>query len=216
MQWTDDQRKVLEVVQDGLLSPDGCRILVTGAAGTGKSAVLKELCRIAKNKRLEPIRLAPSGVAAMSGRQGFPNCNSYAIREQLMAIEEQGLKPMFLIDEASMISGTMLTALSSALQETGKVNNGVAFGGHSVIMFGDFGQLGPINKAIETTDWVWKSDVYRSFQRLDLLQACRQSGDSGFKLMLDHIRSGEVSAAMVSVFLEIYDASKQAPEDAVH
>lgn len=232
MQWTDDQKKVFEVVQDGCLSPDGCRILVTGAAGTGKSAVLKELCRIAKNKRFEPIRLAPSGVAAvningqtlhrwfritkMSGRQGFPNCNSYAIREQLMAIKDQGLKPMFLIDEVSMISGTMLTALSNALQEAGDVDSGVAFGGYPVIMFGDFGQLGPINKAVETTDWVWKSDVYRSFQRMDLLQACRQSGDPGFKLMLDHIRRGELSAAMVSVFLQIYDASKPVPGDAVH
>ncbi|KAF9370662.1 hypothetical protein CPB97_002565, partial [Podila verticillata] len=132
----------------------------------------------------------------MSGHQGFPNCNSYVIREQLMAIKDQGLKPMFLIDEVSMISGTMLTALSNALQEAGDVDSGVAFGGHLVIMLGDFGQLGPINKAVETTDWVWKSDVYQSFQHMDLLQACRQSGDPGFKLMLDHIRRGELSTAM--------------------
>lgn len=96
------------------------------------------------------------------------------------------------------------------------MDSGVAFGGYPVIMFGNFGQLGPINKAVETTDWVWKYDVYWSFQRMDLLQACRQSGDPGFKLMLDHIRRGELSVAMVSIFLQIYDASKPVPGDAVH
>jgi len=102
MQWTEDQKKVIDAVKDDLHSLEGCRILVTGAAGTGKSAVLGEICRIAKNERFEPVRLAPSGVAAvnikgqtlhhwfritkMGGHQGFPLCDSYAIRVQLMDI----------------------------------------------------------------------------------------------------------------------------------
>ncbi|KAF9369805.1 hypothetical protein CPB97_003283, partial [Podila verticillata] len=40
-QWMDDQKKVLDAVKDSFLNLDsleGCCILVTGAAGTGKSA----------------------------------------------------------------------------------------------------------------------------------------------------------------------------------
>jgi len=238
LQWTDDQEKVFDAVKDSLHDLEGCRILVTGAAGTGKSAVLKELCRIAKDNRHQPIRLAPSGVAAvnikgqtlhrwfhitkMGGHQGFPNCNSNKIREQLMDIWQEGLRPFFLIDEASMISGTMLTALSTALQHAAYVDSGIAFGGYPVIMFGDFGQLGPINKALDTTDWLWKSDDYQSFQRMDLLQACRQSTDPGFKMMLDDVRRGELTLAMASVILERWNESKilndsnSYPDDAIH
>ncbi|KAF8957804.1 hypothetical protein BGZ46_002092, partial [Entomortierella lignicola] len=84
----------------------------------GKSAVLKELYRVAKNE------------AKMSHHQGFPNCNSYAIHGQLMAIQGQGLKLMFLIDKVSMISGTILTDPSNSLQETEDVDSVVGFGGY--------------------------------------------------------------------------------------
>ncbi|KAG0196046.1 hypothetical protein BGX33_002187, partial [Mortierella sp. NVP41] len=152
----------------------------------------------------------------MGGHQGFPNCNFTKIREDLMDIWDKGLRPFFLIDEASMISGMMLTALSDALQKAAEVDRGISFDGFPVVMFGDFGQLGPINKALDTTDWLWKSDDYRSFQRMDLLQACRQSADPGFKSMLDDVRRGELNVAMASVFLEISLASKSVPDDAVH
>ena len=66
LQWTEDQKRVIDAVKDRLHSMDGCRILVTGAAGTGKSAVLGEICRMVKKERFEPIRLAPSGVAAVN------------------------------------------------------------------------------------------------------------------------------------------------------
>lgn len=89
-----------------------------------------------------------------------------------MEIWEKGLNPFILIDEVSMISGMMLTALSRALQQAVEVDHGIAFGGFLVMMFGDFGQLGPINKADDTMDWLWKSDIYHSFQWMDLLQAC--------------------------------------------
>ncbi|KAF9214740.1 hypothetical protein BGZ59_003080 [Podila verticillata] len=65
-EWTVDQKNVLDTVKDSFLDLKGCRILVTGAAGTGKSAVLKEICKITKDSRFQLIRLAPSGVAAMN------------------------------------------------------------------------------------------------------------------------------------------------------
>lgn len=67
-EWTVDQKKVLDAVKDRLLGLEGCRIIVTGAAGTDKSAVLKKMCKIAWDNRFQPIRLAPSGVAAVNIR----------------------------------------------------------------------------------------------------------------------------------------------------
>ncbi|KAG0196422.1 hypothetical protein BGX33_001666, partial [Mortierella sp. NVP41] len=70
----------------------------------------------------------------MGGHQGFPNCNPNKIGEQLMDIWNGGLRPFFLIDEVSMISGTMQTALSEALQKAAEVDRGFAFGGFPVRM----------------------------------------------------------------------------------
>lgn len=133
-----------------------------------------------------------------------------------MDIYDHGLRPFSLVDEASMISGTMLTALSKVLQEAADVDCGTAFGGFPVVMFGDFGQLGRINKAVKLTDWLWKSEVYESVDRMDLLQACQQSSDPGFKSMLDGIRRGKFTYSMAYVFLNICRASTSAPDDAVH
>jgi hypothetical protein len=229
IEWTEDQKNVLDMVTQRIQSKQECLILVTGAAGTGKSTVLEETCRIAKNEGFEPIRLAPSGVAAvnikgqtlhrwfkltMSGRQS--EGNSYAIREQLMDIADQGLSPIFLIDEASMISGDILSVLSKALQEAVNTGIGVPFGGIPVILFGDFGQLGPVNKSFDRTDWIWNSEIYRWFERVDLIQPCRQSGDVEFKSLLDDIRCGMITSTTVSMFLDICKQSSDIPEDALH
>jgi energy-coupling factor transporter ATP-binding protein EcfA2 len=230
IEWTKDQMNVLDMVRCRLQSREDCLILVTGAAGTGKSTVLEEIHRIAKNERFEPIRLAPSGVAAVNikgqtlhrwfrltklGRQ-FPEGNSFEVRMQLMDIADQGLRPIFLIDEVSMISGAILSVLSKTLQEAAKVDSGVPFGGFPVILFGDFGQLGPVNKTLASPDWIWNSEVYQSFERVDLIQPCRQSGDVDFKSMLDDIRRGEVTSTMASLFFEICNQSETIPEDAIH
>ncbi|KAF9151425.1 hypothetical protein BG015_006686 [Linnemannia schmuckeri] len=82
----------------------------------------------------------------MGSHQGFPNCNPNKIREQLTDIGDEGLRPFILIGEVSMISRTMLTALSKALQQAAYVDRDIA-----VMMFGDFGQLGPTSKALDTT-----------------------------------------------------------------
>jgi len=230
IEWTEDQRNVLDMVRCRLQSRQDCLILVTGAAGTGKSTVLEEIHRIAKNELFEPIRLAPSGVAAVNikgqtlhrwfrltklGRQ-FPEGNSYDVRLQLMDIADQALSPIFLIDEVSMISGAILSVLSKTLQEAANVDSGVPFGGFPVILFGDFGQLGPVNKSLAATDWVWNSEVYQSFERVDLIQPCRQSGDVEFKSMLDDIRRGVVTGTMASLFFEICNQSETIPDDAIH
>lgn len=230
IEWTEDQKNALDIVRHRLQSKKECLILVTGAAGTGKSTVLDEIHRVAKNERFEPIRLAPSGVAAvnikgqtlhrwfrltMSGRQS-PEGNSYAIREQLMDIADQGLSPVFLIDEVSMISGDMLGVLSKALQEAVNADSGVPFGGIPIIMFGDFGQLGPVNRSLDRTDWIWNSEIYRRFERIDLIQPCRQSGDVEFKSMLDDIRRGKITSNMASMLMEICDRSLVIPGEAIH
>lgn len=133
-----------------------------------------------------------------------------------MDIADQGLRPIFLIDEVSMISGAILSALSKTLQEAANVDSGVPFGGFPVILFGDFGQLGPVNKSSASTDWLWNSEVYQSFERVDLIQPCRQSGDVEFKSMLDDIRRGEVTGTMASLFFEICNQSETIPDDAIH
>lgn len=230
IEWTEDQKNVIRLVRARLETQRECLLLVTGAAGTGKSTVLEEVCRIAKHEKFEPIRLAPSGVAAVNikgstlhswfrltkAERPAPEGNSYAIREQLMDIADRGLMPLFLVDEVSMISATLFSTISRALQEAAYADMGKPFGGFPVVLFGDFGQLGPIGKKFGETDWIWKSDVYERFERVDLCEPCRQSGDAGFSSMLDDIRRGNFTPEMVSVFAEICGHSEEIPEDAIH
>ncbi|KAG0336080.1 hypothetical protein BG004_008208 [Podila humilis] len=42
-EWTHNQQQVIEAVKTSIATLSACRILVTGAAGTGKSAVLAEI-----------------------------------------------------------------------------------------------------------------------------------------------------------------------------
>lgn len=229
--WTQDQESVIWKVAQNIR---GCRLLVTGAGGTGKSAVLEKLCRLVSTKGYVPVRLAPSGVAAlnirgdtihrwfriskMGGSNGFPLCNSHAIREKLLDIKEEGKRPFFFIDEVSMVSGTLLTVMSRSLQEASFEDDDALFGGYPIVMFGDYGQLSPINRGSKAIDWVWKSEAYKAFDRLDLLQGCRQRADQGFKAMLDAVRCGELTSEACQVLCEILLGSNETgiPPNAVH
>lgn len=115
------------------LGPELGSSLITSLlhTGTGKSAVLKKICKIAEDNHFQPIRLAPSGIAAvnikgqtlhwwfhitkMDGYQGFPSCNSNKIREQLIDVYDEGLRPFFLLCEVLMISGMMLMCNKAVL-----------------------------------------------------------------------------------------------------
>ncbi|KAG9319355.1 hypothetical protein KVV02_004907 [Mortierella alpina] len=229
---TEDQEKVYNHIRETLGSEDKlCQLLVTGAAGTGKSTLLRKVGEYAAKNRFEVVHLAPSGVAAVNirgqtihswfrmarmSKGSYFTGNSYVVRGQLIEIASKGRKPLFLVDEASMISGTLLSSMGATLSAA-RYGDGNPFGGVHIIYFGDFGQLGPINRWQKRIDWFWRSALYRKLERHDLITACRQETDVEFKSFLDDIRRGKIEPERAGIVLEILENGNNGgiPEDAI-
>ena len=107
-----------------------------------------------------------------------------------------------IIDEKSMVGCRMLTLIDARLRQAFPEHRNELFGGRSIIMVGDFGQLPPVLDlpmfADITRDPVSNNGhaVYKQFleaYKLDIIQ--RQTGDSeeqrGFRDILLRLRNGE-------------------------
>lgn len=233
---TTDQKDIYEKVQGRLLGREGdkgCRILVTGAAGTGKSTLLRTISDFGRMNQYQPVMLAPSGVAAVNvkgetihrwfrisrmSKGSYFVGNPYSVREQMIDMSVKGRKPLLLVDEASMISGKLLSTIESTLTSAAHASSS-AFGGIDIIFFGDFGQLGPVNRSQKKMDWFWKSEAYEQLERFDLTSPCRQNTDVGFKDFLDDVRRGCLGRTGAEVFVEILKnggaRGELIPEDAI-
>ncbi|KAG0286080.1 hypothetical protein BGZ98_005236 [Dissophora globulifera] len=107
--------------------------VITRPAGSGKSTVLGALCQsLTDGQQYHPIALAPTGVAAVNiGGQTIHQffgarpkhgegqdfvVDLYTLDWNLHVIRASGRLPYFILDEASMLSTSMLDDLSHALQ----------------------------------------------------------------------------------------------------
>ena len=174
-----------------------------GTAGTGKSYLirairqrLQTMCGEESNPPV--IVIAPTGVAAFNINEvtihftlSIPICNDKRLvdidGERLKQLQERmNMVHYIIIDEKSMVGRRMLGLIDTRLRQIFSEKKNEPFGGRSIILFGDFGQLPPVldvpmystnisrdglsNYRIAT--YKFFSEVYK----LDIIQ--RQSGDS--------------------------------------
>lgn len=128
-------------------------LFVTGRAGTGKSTLLRALCRLVAE---EMVVLAPTGLAAVNvGGQtihsffGFPPRLIQAddIRRSRNGAVMRKIK-LLVIDEVSMVRSDLMWAIDQSL----RINRGrprEPFGGVRLVMFGDLHQLPPVVQEAE-------------------------------------------------------------------
>lgn len=183
----------------------GQNIFLTGSAGTGKTYVLNEYILYLKSRKIIPTIVAPTGIAAshLNG-QTIHSYFSLGLRdvvdEQFIAslIEKKKLQTRFkklkvlIIDEISMVSPNIFTAMDKILQAFKE--NEEPFGGIQVILSGDFFQLPPISQSNDSKRFSWQSP---SWKELDL-QTCYlekkfRQDDNQLIFVLDEIRSGQIS-----------------------
>ena len=142
------------------LQVEPLRIIIMGIAGTGKSYLIKAiqnvLYEMAGNETKDPLLvLAPTGVAAFNigGRMvhsalSIPICNNNNVNlegERLKRLQQrlEGIK-YIIIDEKSMVGRRMLALIDKRLRQAFPEHNNEPFGGRSIILVGDFGQLPPV------------------------------------------------------------------------
>lgn len=172
-------------------------ICVTGAAGTGKSFLLK----LIKDHFPHIHITASTGVAAVN--VGGVTIHSWAgigkgtlpateiakfinsgpgtkIRRQLRKAK------ILAIDEISMISASVLNLLDQVFQEVRQ--NDLPFGGIQMVLIGDFFQLPPVSQD-GNVDFCFLSDAWQDgdFKMFELTEVFRQS-DLQFIQLLNNIR----------------------------
>ncbi|EIE78840.1 hypothetical protein RO3G_03545 [Rhizopus delemar RA 99-880] len=118
-------------------------VVVSGAAGTGKSYLLRMLERYYKLQNCKVFKLAPTGVAAhnISGQtihRFFGLTNISSVPNFLVLNEYVKLYPkvVLLIDECSMVSAKLLESINDALVKT--TQRTTIMGGIKTIFFGDY------------------------------------------------------------------------------
>ena len=158
--------------------------------------------------------LAPTGVAAFNidgitihSELSIPIVNDEKrlgiTGERLMQLQDR-LKDIryMIIDEKSMVGRQMLALIDMRLRQAFPEHNNEPFGGRSIIMFGDFGQLPPVldlpmyNDAKQSSLSNSGIVAYKQFKEVYKLEiAQRQSGNSKeqqeFRNILLRLRNGD-------------------------
>lgn len=177
-------------------------ICVTGAAGTGKSFLL----RMIKDHFPFVHITASTGVAAVNvsgvtihSWAGIGNASLPA--EQIVHFINSGpgtkirrqIKnaKLLAIDEISMISAQVLNLLDSVFKEVRQ--NDLPFGGIQLVVLGDFFQLPPVSKTTEV-DFCFNADAWQegNFKVFELTEIFRQH-DLHFIQLLNNIRHASLN-----------------------
>ena len=219
-------------------------LFITGNGGCGKSHLAKtvyhSLTKTLSYHTGEPEKpkvlvLAPTGVAAVnvsgntihSGlgipvgnfRKNIPKLNDKkrsALRHHLSEVQ------VILIDEISMVSNYMLLHIHQRLNEIFGKSEDIPFSGISILAFGDFYQLPPINTRPvygEYKDLLLNiAPLWRLFRMGELTEVMRQKGDFIFIDLLNKVRAGNIDSndenLLKSKFI-MKDDSRY-PTDAIH
>jgi ATP-dependent DNA helicase PIF1 len=183
-------------------------VFVTGRAGTGKSTLLNHL---SWHSEKQLVVCAPTGVAALNvGGQTIHSLFKLPIgviadrdldddrdlRKLLSAIDT------VVIDEVSMVNADLLDAVDRRLRWARQRKE--PFGGVQIVLFGDPFQLAPVPG--DSDERAYFADNYRSMWFFDAkvweqtelsvleLREIHRQHDNAFKVMLNAVRHGRVTA----------------------
>jgi len=198
-------------------------VFITGAAGTGKSHVLKYIIQELQKRQSKYGVCAPTGVAAINvggstlhsffgiglGTGSLPSLIKKVTKNK-EAMKRIDGTDVLCIDECSMLSSDLLETLDALVREVrqdGKFKE-VPFGGMQIIAVGDFFQLPPIYRGDDMdSEWrpfcfdspVW-SDLGLTKNKLELNEVQRQGNDKRFVQFLNMVRIGNVNERILEDF----------------
>ncbi len=189
----------------------GANVLLTGAAGTGKTYVLNKFIRRAKKSGRAVAVTATTGLAAThlngttihawSGIGVHDSLDKHAAaklgksRQDLIKKAE-----VLVIDEISMLHDFRLDMVDEMLRMVRE--NAEPFGGVQVVLCGDFFQLPPVNRRDgRQGGFIVSSNVWTRahFAVCYLEKQYRQSKDQDYTDILNGIRAGFLTRSQLDV-----------------
>ncbi|GMS84552.1 hypothetical protein PENTCL1PPCAC_6727, partial [Pristionchus entomophagus] len=192
-----EQRTIVRQVVDMRLN-----VFFTGAAGTGKSVVLKRIIEMLP--AATTVVTAATGIAAcqlggitlhsFASIGANPTCVENAVKmveSKKLAVKQWKKTTHLIIDEISMIDGNYFTILDQVARRIRRCND--PFGGIQLIITGDFLQLPPVKTKNEVKPFAFESGSWKDclHKTMVLREVRRQEGDESFLNILQQIRMGK-------------------------
>lgn len=206
---------------------EGKNILITGAAGCGKTFCIQQIVNHARNSGKKVEICAMTGCAAIllncraktfhswSGigiREPDPNKIYKNIIKKPYKKKNWTTTQLLIIDEISMMSAYLFELLDALGRKI--INHFVPFGGIQVILSGDFYQLPPIpDKGIPNTDKfcfqskIWNDNIHKI---IELKNIYRQKDKKLIKI-LKQVRNGKISKKSYNALMNCVSKSREFP-----
>lgn len=178
-------------------------VFLTGAAGSGKSFLLRHFLKD-KDPKSFPVLASTGSAAILVGGRTFHSFFGLGILEGgVPATVERASKNRRLIkrlketagvviDEISMLSSATIRAAEAIARQAR--GNTRSWGGLRVIAVGDFCQLPPVNPHKTEKEWAFLDDVWDKSQfRPAILREIVRTTDKEFLRVLNFIRYGHVN-----------------------
>ncbi len=181
-------------------------VFLTGEAGTGKSYLLNSFLK-GKGTKKYPVVASTGAAAILVGGRTFHSFFQLGIMQGGMesTVQRALRNPKLIarlnqaqcvvIDEVSMLSGTVLEAAEQIAQDARCSDE--PWGGLRIIAVGDFAQLPPINDETGDKEWAFLHDVWsRSHFQTVILETVVRTEDKKYLKLLKSIRRGETDESV--------------------
>ncbi|ANB13261.1 Rrm3p [Sugiyamaella lignohabitans] len=207
---TEEQQRVIRVAKARK------NLFFTGAAGTGKSFLLKELIsQLNSSHRPGAVAVtATTGLAAIN--VGGQTLHRWAgiglgkdpvddlvkrIKKNKKSVSQWQNAAVLIIDEVSMLDGDLFEKLDKIGREIRKFPR-VPFGGIQVIVCGDFYQLPPVPDKGRKVSFCFQTKIWQEAieEQIELTTVFRQEGDQRLINMLSALRQNNLTPEIISQF----------------
>lgn len=202
------QKEALKILNSGH------NVLLTGAAGSGKTYLLNKYINSLKERGIGVAITASTGIAATHiGGRTIHSWSGIGIKDTLSRKDLQNLakksylKKQFektevlVIDEVSMLSAHHLDMINAVCQTLKK--NHFPFGGLQIVMSGDFFQLPPITRNGGDGGFVYESEIWEEMDvRVCYLQEQYRQTDKSLMNILHALRQNVIDTKLSQLLLD--------------